>query len=230
VIESPAPSKALFEGFLTWASNQYDNVLFLGGGGSDLLTRRIQAEPLWGDRFQVPEYDAPINAYPQGIRRKEFEYGLYRLTAGPAAARTSLDLSIGVLDDLHVVRFHAREQRAEPPLVFRWTTAQSFVVLNGLATPPRTITVWMSDGGRPAGAPEPAVEMALDDRPIGRAVPVDEVRPYTFDVPPDLAERLAASVEPVRLRLRVPTWSPATMLGVADTRDLGVVVTRVEVR
>jgi hypothetical protein len=41
--------------------------------------------------------------------------------------------------------------------------------------------------------------------------------------------RLAAMADPVRLRLRVPTWNPATLLGANDTRDLGVIVTRVQV-
>jgi hypothetical protein len=88
----------------------------------------------------------------------------------------------------------------------------------------------MNSGGRPAAAPAPTVEVALDDEVIGSAVPVDDTQPYTFDVPPMLAARLASTAEPVRLRLRVPTWNPSALLGGQDTRDLGVIVTRVEVR
>jgi hypothetical protein len=230
VLDSPAPSKPLFEAFLDWADQRYDNVLFLGGGGSDLLTRRIRADSLGGDRFQVPEYDAPLNRYPEGVRRKEFEFGLYRFVTGERPAGKTLDLLIGVQDDLHVVRFHAREVRGEPAIPFRWTTSQSFVVLNGLEAAPRTVTVWMSDGGRPKTAAPPLVEVALADQPIGQVSPVDEILPYTFPIPPEIAERLTATDEPVRLRLRVATWNPAVSLGVADSRDLGVVVTRVEVR
>ena len=57
-----------------------DHVFFLGGGGTDLLTREISAAPVANDKFQVAEYDAPMNAYPSGARQKEFEYGLYELT------------------------------------------------------------------------------------------------------------------------------------------------------
>ena len=84
-------------------------------------------------------------------------------------------------------------------------------------------------GGRPASVAAPIVEVALDDEVIGTATPIDEVRPYTLAIPPALAARLAAKTESVRLRLRVPTWNPGAVLGVNDTRDLGVIVTRVEV-
>jgi hypothetical protein len=55
------------------------------------------------------------------------------------------------------------------------------------------------------------------------------MRAYTFRIPPDLAARAASVPDPVRLRLQVPTWNPAQQLGVNDSRDLGVMVTRVEV-
>jgi hypothetical protein len=190
----------------------------------------MRAEPVGGDRFQVPEYDAPIGAYPDGIRRKEFEYGLYRLALDAELSHAGMDLDVGVLDDLNVVRFHARETRLEPEATYRWTTDQSFVVLNPVPAEPRTITLWMSSGGRPPEAAAPVVEVAIDDEPIGTAVPVDEVRPYALQIPSHLAARMAESPEPLRLRLRVATWNPAALLGVADGRDLGVMLTRVEVR
>ena len=40
----------------------------------------------------------------------------------------------------------------------------------------------------------------------------------------------AASDDPARLRVRVAPWVPAETLGSSDTRPLGVMVTRVEVR
>jgi 4-amino-4-deoxy-L-arabinose transferase-like glycosyltransferase len=230
VLDSPAPPRDPFEAFVTWALTRYRTVYFLGGGGTDLLTRGLTAEPVSSDRFQVAEYDAPMNAYPTGVRHKEFEYGLYRLL--PVAQRPSpvIDLQIGGLDDLNVVRFHARERRGDTGLVFRWSGAQSFVVLTGLSASASEVTIWMSSGGRPPQAPAPVVEVALDDTVLGSATPVDPVQPYRFAIPPDLARRLAARADPVRLRLRVPTWNPQALLGVNDTRDLGVIVTRVEVR
>jgi hypothetical protein len=87
----------------------------------------------------------------------------------------------------------------------------------------------MSNGGRPATAPPATVEVALDDRVIGTATPRDAIEPFTFALPADLAAEAAARPTPARLRLRVPTWNPKALLGVEDTRDLGVIVTRVVV-
>jgi len=57
-----------------------------------------------------------------------------------------------------------------------------------------------------------------------------DLQSYTFALPADLVAAAAAETEPVRLRLRVATWNPQAILGGGDNRDLGVMVTRVEVR
>ena len=46
------------------------------------------ARPIASERFQVPEYDAPADAYPRFVRQKEFDYSLYELTAPDAGAGT----------------------------------------------------------------------------------------------------------------------------------------------
>jgi hypothetical protein len=100
----------------------------------------------------------------------------------------------------------------------------------GLEPSAREVIVWMSKGGRPASAPAPVVEVAFDDEVIGSATPDDTMRPFTFPLPADLARRVGASGEPARLRLRVQPWSPSIHLGANDTRELGVIVTRVQAR
>src|SRR5690606_33699217 len=115
------------------------------------------------DRFQVPEYDSPLNQYPSGVERKEFEYGLYRLTPADAPASGPIDLAIGTLDDLNVVRFYAREVHGDTGQPFRWSRAQSYVLLRGMAPEARRLTIWMSHGGRPAEAPRADVAVTLDD-------------------------------------------------------------------
>jgi hypothetical protein len=86
----------------------------------------------------------------------------------------------------------------------------------------------MSNGGRPRTAAPATVEVAFGEQVIGTATVDDGVRPYTFRIPSDLAAGAAVATDPVRLRLQVPTWNPAQQLGVNDNRDLGVMVTRVE--
>lgn len=230
VLESAVPSKPMIEGFLTWARPRYDTIWFLGGGGTDLLTARVAAEPVAAEAFGVPEYDAPTNAYPQGVRRKDFEYGLYRVTLSEPKPRGPVRLDIGSEDDLNVVRFHARERGPADAGPFRWTGPQSYVLLQGVAPEARTLTLWLSAGGRPAQAPPAVVEVTLADRVVGTAQVSGEWQSYSFAIPPELASTLAAQSDPARLILRVATWNPAAILGGTDTRELGVMVSRVEVQ
>jgi hypothetical protein len=230
VLASAAPAKRALENFVSWAETTYDRVLFLGGGGTDLLSRHLSARFLEGDRFQVKQYDARINEYPQGVRRKDLEFGLYRLSRQVTDPTGPRDVPIGKDDDLNVVRFHARERDRETGLPYRWSGPQSFVLILGIAPDARRLIVWMGDGGRPRQAPPAEVEVALADQPLGSALVAGPVRAYEFPLSPDLAAQAASSDDPVRLRLRTRPWVPALVLGGEDARELGVVVTRVQVQ
>ena len=81
VLNSARPDKAAFGAFLEWARTRYQRVLFVGGGGTDLLSQRYAIKPLSSTRFQVPEYESPLNAYPRSVRRKEFEFSVYEFSA-----------------------------------------------------------------------------------------------------------------------------------------------------
>jgi hypothetical protein len=229
VLNTPRPPKQEFDAFISWARNKYENIFFLGGGGTDLLSKRLTAEPIASERFQIPEYASPQDAFPDGVRRKEFDYGLYRLQPASTVNAGPTVLQIGMLDDLYVVRFHAKEQRGDG-LNFRWTTNQSYVVIPNFGPAARSVTVWLSNGGRPPTQAPPEVTVLLDDQVLGAATPVDRVDAYTFAIPPAVAEAAAAKEEPPRLMFRVPTWNPHAALGVPDVRNLGVMVTKVEVR
>ena len=237
-LPTAVPPKRQLEAFVRWAGERYDHVFFLGGGGTDLLSRHLAAEPIASDQFTVPEYDAPVNAapavesfrFPSGVRQKEFEFGLYRLRSVGRLPSGPIDLTIGTRDDLQVVRFHSKEGRPGHGLVYRWTRDLSHVALLGIAEDARTITLWMSHGNRPAAAPPATVEVAIDDRPLGAVTVGPALTPYTFPLPAEMAQAAAASSDPVRLSLRVPTWNPAEMGLGADRRDLGVQLTRVQVQ
>ncbi len=228
VLDSAAPAKRALENFVSWAETTYERVLFLGGGGTDLLSRHLGAELLHADRFQVKEYDARVNDYPQGVRRKDLEFGVYRLTRNDPAPRGPVGFDIGKDDDLNVVRFHARERQGDTP--FRWSGPQSFILLLGIPAEARTIELWMSNGGRPPQSGPATVEIALGVDVLGSVTVGQPLTRYTIALPPELAARAAASDDPARLRLRVAPWVPAETLGGSDSRQLGVMVTRVEVR
>jgi len=229
VLPSPRPDKALFAAFLSWARQHYANVYFLGGGGSDLLSRQIAVTSVASERFQVPEWDSPRNSYPTGPRMREFDYGLYRFV-DPTAATGRLDLSVGVQDDLNMIRFHAKERLLATGQPFRWTRDSSYVALPGLTALTRSVTLWLSDGGRPASLGPCTVRVSLDDQPLGEVVVQRAVRPFSFPIQEALARRAAASDEPARLAIRTTTWTPRAALNVPDDRKLGVMLTKVEVR
>jgi hypothetical protein len=230
VLANPTPDKELMSAFVAWAGSRYARVLFLGAGGTDLVSAGISATPVFNDRFEVPEYESPMNAYPAGARSKKFSLAMYELGPDRTREPESIDVEIGGHDDVQVLRFHAKEYSAEANTPFRWTTDTSYVVLPWTDPSARQVTIWMSAGGRPAAAPRAEVEVSLDDRPLGVAVPTDDIQPYAFEVPPDLSAALAERDHGIRLRLRVAPWKPNELLGTADDRELGVIVTRVTVR
>ncbi len=227
VLNTARPDKAQFAAFLEWARARYRRVLFIGGGGTDLLSHRYGVRALASERFQIPEYASLLNAYPTFVRQKEFEYGVYEFTEPePVAAR--FDLDVGVRDDLHVLRFHAKEE-AEGR-TFRWTRARSYVSVTTIHDDSREVTLWMSSGGRPASIAPADVTVSLHGQILGTVRVENGFQPYSIAIPPSLAQRAAAFGDPVELALTTPIWNPRQVLGTGDDRDLGVMVDRVAVR
>jgi hypothetical protein len=227
VLNNPRPDKRRFREFLTWAATRYSNVYFVGGGGTDLLSRNIAVASIASERFQVPEYESPRNAYPTGTRMKEFDFGVYRFVP----ARTDggwFSLDVGARDDLHVVRFHSKEETGGHS--FRWTRRLSYVSLVGLRADARTLTLWLNDGGRPPGLGPAHLLVYLDDELIGETDVKRGFLPYSFDVPRAIAAAASTRDEPVLMRLEGNVWNPRVALGANDDRDVGVMVDRVEVR
>jgi 4-amino-4-deoxy-L-arabinose transferase-like glycosyltransferase len=228
LLATAAPDKAAFAAFLADAHARYQRVLFLGGGGSDLLSSRWSVTPIASERFQVPEYESVWNAYPRSVNHKEFDYSLY-VFGPPAAHDAPFSLDVGINDDLDVIRFHAKEKTSDG-LTIRWTQRQSFLLLDHLRAGDRTLALWMSDGGRPPAAPPAVVQILAGSRPLGSITVSGGFREYDIDIPPDLAADAARSGEPVRVTLRTETWNPLRVLGTPDPRELGVMLDRVAVR
>ena len=228
VLNSPRPDKTSVAGFLDWAWARYDRVLFMGAGGTDLRSPGWGAQALASERYQIPEYDAPADAYPRFVRQKEFDYSLYELTrADPAASALPFDLDIGVNDDLYVVRFHAKEQTEGRS--FRWSRARSMISV-GIRPESREIVLWMSDGGRPPAADPADVTVALDNTVLGTVRVARGYTAHVVPIPAGLAERLSAVGGTHELTITTPVWSPAIVLGTPDSRELGVMVDRIAVK
>jgi hypothetical protein len=229
VLDSLTPDKRKLESFFSRARQQYANVYFLGGGGTDLLTRSLDADIVAARRFGVPEYASTLHAYPEGVRRKEFDYGIYRLRSIDSRPQGPVDLRIGAEDDLNVARFYAKERHPDGT-TFRWTRNRAFVMLTGVAPAAKDLIVWMGSGGRPSQAPPAAVTISAFDRQIGTVTVNDDIRPHRFALPPEVVARAVESGDPLRVTIDVTTWNPNTLLKAPDTRELGVLVTRVQVQ
>jgi hypothetical protein len=228
VLNSARPDKAAFAAFLDWARTRYHRVLFIGGGGTDLLSHQYGVSSLSSERFQVPEYDAPLDAYPRFVRAKEFDYGVYVFTPPQPPAVNGFHLDVGEGDDLHVLRFHAKE-RADGRSI-RWTRATSYVSITTIDASAREVTLWMSNGGRPPAAPPSTVSVFLHGQMLGAVTVANGFAPYRLTVPADLAARAAAFGNPVELKLVTAVWNPHEVMGSPDDRDLGVMLDRVAVQ
>lgn len=229
VLSSRLPDKAAFAAFLDWAHTRYPRVMYMGGGGTDLLSRRWGVTAVATGRFQVPEYDAPRNAYPRFVRQKEFEYTLYAFTPPqPGDDAETFDLDVGVRDDLHVLRFHAKE--TTEGRTYRWSRDTSYVAVTAIGRDSRQVTLWLNDGGRPPQAPPAEVSIYLANELLGTVRVTRGFHPYALPIPAALAARVASVGEPVQLKLVSSVWLPRRFLGTPDDRDLGVMVDRVQVR
>jgi hypothetical protein len=163
------------------------------------------------------------------VRRKEFDYSLYELTL-PAAgsARLPFDLDVGINDDLHVVRFHAKELTEGRS--FRWSRARSLVSVTNVRADSRALVLWMSDGGRPPAVDRAEVTIALDNVVLGTVRVDTGFKPYSVPITPALAERLSGLDRTIELTITTSAWKPETVLGTSDDRELGVMVDRITVK
>jgi hypothetical protein len=227
VLSSPKPELIRFQYFLEDALKKYDRVFFVGTGGTTLLSKEIIATPIDSDRVQVEEFEVTLDRLPRRARRKEFDNCVYQLTLG-RSAHGPFTLDVGFRDDLHVVRFHAKERSDDR--TFRWTQRASEVAVSGMDGSERAVTLVMSDGGRPASAVPARVRVLFNGVLLGETLVGAGFQPYVFAIPPELAAKAAADVLPAMLRLESTVWSPRDTAGADDTRQLGVMLDTVTVR
>jgi len=227
LLEEARPDRAQFEKFLQQALQNYGRVLFVASIGTDLLSQRVSGEPIASGPIMLPEYaTAPFASFPDGPRTKDLGYNLYQLSVGDVARR-GFTLDVGTMDDLNVVRFHARETTEGRSV--RWTGPQSFIAVTGLLGTERELVLVMHNGGRPEKAPPAEVEVAFNDAVLGKVRVPAGFEAYRFVLPADLVQRAVGSSEPAQIRLRSTTWSPKDYVGGTDDRALGVMIDRVEI-
>ena len=171
VLYDSRPDKRAVREFLTWAHERYENVYFIAGGGTDLLSPGVGSIVVATERFQVPEFEkTAYDMYPRAAVRKPFDFTIYRLVqTGLTPPPQSLD--IGGTDDLHLVDFYPKERLGGGDLTFRWSQDTSYLLMS---VPPESREVALRlSGGRPRGVPLPRVTVYLEGEELG-SVELDE--------------------------------------------------------
>jgi hypothetical protein len=228
VLSDSRPDKPAVRDFLTWAHERYETVYFIAGGGTDLLSPGVGSIVLATERFQVPEFEkTSYDTYPRVAVRKPFDFTIYRLVqTGMTPPPQSLD--IGGTDDLHLVDFYPKERLRGGDLTFRWTQDVSYLLMS---VPPNSREVALRlSGGRPRGVPLPRVTVYLGDEELSSVELTNEFRDYVFPIPAATASNLTGRQDAVQIRIQSSTWIPRTILGGSDTRALGVMLDRAEIR
>ena len=228
VLSTPQPDELTFQEFVKWGHTHYQDIYFLGGGGTRLPVNTIAVEPILSDRFQIPEYESSLNKYPTEVRFKEFDFGLYKFVP-VTRERQPFVLDVGWMDDLQVVQFYAKERLSED-LTFRWSSKQSSVSIVNAPPSSHQVTVWASDGGRPASEEPAYIAVSINDVKLGHALVTTGFLPYTFAIPPNVAEDLGKATTQIPLLIEGNTWNPSKTLSTTDDRELGVMIDRVEIR
>ena len=222
------PDRSELETFLAWARTRYREIYFLSGGGTPVLSASIGAETVAESVIDVPEYEQRVDGYPRAVGRKKFVFGTYRLVAG-GGVPTPMALDVGAADDLHVLRFHAKERAGE--VTFRWTHPASLVVLENVPRTSTRLSLRMSDGGRPASFPRPDVTVLLNDEVVGSTPVGPGFQAYSFRIREGLLYRGVPEGSWPQLRIVTSsTWSPRDAGVGGDGRGLGVMIDRVDVR
>jgi hypothetical protein len=228
VLFDSRPDKKAMREFLTWAHERYENIYFIAGGGTSLLSPGVGSVVVTTESFRVPEYEkTAYDTYPRASVMKPFDFTIYELVqTGLTPPPQSLD--IGGTDDLHLVDFYPKERLGGGNLTFRWSQDTSYLLMS-VRPDSRELALTLS-GGRPRGVPPPRVTVYLEGQELSSVEVTNEFRDYVFPIPATTASSLARREEGVQVQIQSSTWMPRAILGGSDTRALGVMVDRAEIR
>lgn len=133
--------------------------------------------------------------------------------------RPAYDIQIGTPTDGTILQgFNAGEKMSQGGGTFRWTGADSYIVLQDVGRQDFDVTLTLS-GSRPQGQPSPTLRVESGGAVLLDTVPAPDLVDYHLAVPRDLVKDGTLT-----LHLLANGFSPP-----GDSRTLGVVLTRLQV-
>ena len=136
--------------------------------------------------------------------------------------RPTYDIAIGSATDAPLLRgFNTKEViPATPPIPFRWSTAESEIILQDVGRQDLDVTLTLN-GWRPPGQPQSQLEIIAAGRTLLATNPAAEFADYNFRVPREFLDHGTLRLE-LRTNAFIPPDDP-------NPRPLGVSVSRLRV-
>lgn len=206
----------------------YRNIYFVTSFRTDVCGLFLERTQTF--RFASSEFEWTYDRVPEKPETRSVEFFLSRVIE-PETLRVTTEplVDIGGSGDLQTSGFFEREATGD--LTYRWTggcldergnaTGSIYVPA---ATPGARVRIRATAHLRPATARPPVTKAVFNELPVGEFIPDAGWRDFEITLPDPLPEGSGI------LRLEVPAWRPAnTDKRSTDTRDLGIMVDRVEV-
>ena len=162
--------------------------------------------------------------FPSRQRVDEVPITLYRINArDTTASARPLSIDIGGDDFAFIIRgFHAPEPLQSGTA--RWTTGDALIALPRLESARSSPTIILRlSANRPPGTAPPAVQLLIDDLPLGTiSSATPDVREYRLDVPEAVHTRMLAA--PTMLTIATEPFVPKAVGLNDDKRQLGILL------
>jgi len=177
--------------------------------------------------LDIPLPETSFDYLPKGIVRDRYELEIYKIEPvwkGGRGVMYPFSLDVGRFDYGYLMSgFYARE--GSPGGWYRWT-GKSAEIMVPWAPEGKSLVLSLTVGSqRPTGVEPARVALYLNDLLLERFDLGNEFRTQTIVVPPDPITD--AQAKTALLRLETNTWIPAEA-GLADVRELGIVLGRIE--
>lgn len=194
-------------------------VYFAGAGNTNLASDQFFLKPVEAIRFETPVYDEVYNRRPRVALSKYFQIGWYKVELAPSGNPYFID--IGKFDDGNITNFYLKESYAG--INYRWTDGNGRIFFPPVKSERITsIVLQLNPGPWVPGMEKVHVKIYLNNLYLVDLTLRNGYNSYEVSVPAAISEKISG--EPVEVRIESKSWVPKRVLGLPDTRRVGVIV------